>query len=352
MTTTAVRDSPSSGIWVGLEVLPPALALAYQWAIALVGRDVALVRHAGGSGSAVAWVGLCGSLILVCAVPVAALYVSYVLGTVAQPTRREMRARWIAHLAFTAPSLLVAFGNYARILGAPTIVTDAWTIVWLAAIVAVFAASSDVAPPVDTSFARRWRVSRVHTVCAAGLVIVFLAPHVSNHIAGVWNGAAHIAVMGALRSVYRSSVVEPLLVALLIVQAASGLVLARVRVRDRSIDVFHTLQTTSGVYILVFLFSHLAAAFSARAAGIDTNWTWLVGRAGTLLAYPSLTVVPHYLLGPLALFIHVGCGVRTMRLASAQPRQAANRLAIGIIAAGVVASLAIMVALFGVHLRS
>jgi hypothetical protein len=286
----------------------------------------------------------------VCSCPALALYAAHVLGTISQPTRRQVRARWMAHLAFTAPSLLVAFGNYARILGARTIVTPAWVVLWLAVIVAVLIASADTAPPADTTLARRWRALRVHEGCAIALVIVFLAPHVSNHVAGFWSGAAHIHVMGALRRVYRSMMIEPLLVALLIVQAATGLVLARVRVRDRSTDLFHTLQTTSGVYILVFLFSHVAAAFSARAAGVDTNWVWLVGRAGSLLAYPSLTVVPHYFLGPLALFIHAGCGLRTMRLARGRSRESANRVAVGIMTAGAVASVVIMAALFGVHL--
>lgn len=337
---------------MALQVLPPALALIYPWCVTLMGQGVALVRHPAATAPAAAWAALCGSVLLVCATPVAAVYASYVLGAVEQPTRRHMRARWTAHLAFTAPSLLVAFGNYARILNLRTLVTPAWVVVWLAAVVAVFAASADAAPRVDTSFARRWRVQRVHESCAAALVLLFLAPHISNHVSGFWSGAAHIEVMDALRVVYRSLVGEPLLVALLVVQAASGLALATVRVRDRSTDLFHTLQTTSGVYILVFLFSHLAAAFSARAAGVDTNWVWLVGRAGTLLAYPSLTVVPHYALGPLALFIHVGCGVRTMRLARAGSRQTASRLAVGIITAGGVATVVIMAALFGVHVHS
>lgn len=349
---TAVQDSPASSVSAGWGLLAPALALVYPWCVAVMGTSVALVRHPDAASHVVAWMRLGASVLLVCAPPLAALYVSYLLGAVEQPTRRQMRARWIAHLAFTAPSLLVAFGNYARILGTRTLVTPAWVLLWLAALVAVVTASADEAPRVDTSLARRWRVQRVHEVCAAALVVVFLAPHLSNHVAGFWSGAAHIDVMRALRNVYRSTLLEPLLVALLIVQGASGLVLARVRVRDRSTDLFHTLQTTSGVYILVFLFSHLAAAFSARAAGTDTNWVWLVGRAGTLLAYPSLTVVPHYFLGPLALFVHVGCGLRTMRLAQARPRESATRLAVGVMVAGVIATLVIMAGLFGVHLRS
>src|SRR5262249_21220774 len=115
--------------------------------------------------------------------------------------------------------------------------------------------------------------------------------------------------------------------------------------------VFDTLQTMSGVYLLVFLTSHVTAAFSARAAHTDTNWLWLVGRAGTLLASPSMTVVPHYFLGPLILFTHVACGLRNVRITSSGSRLLPDRWAAGMITAGVLASIVILAALFGVHIR-
>jgi hypothetical protein len=107
----------------------------------------------------------------------------------------------------------------------------------------------------------------------------------------------------------------------------------------------------SGIYLFVFLTSHMTAAFSARAANVDTNWLWLVGRAGTL-AGPAMTVVPHYFLGPLMLFTHVACGLRNVRLAGRSSGLLPDRWAAGTIATGAVVASVILAALFGVHVRS
>ena len=164
-----------------------------------------------------------------------------------------------------------------------------------------------------------------------------------------WFRATHIGIMRALRTVYRSGTAEPILVGLLAFQMISGLALVIPRVRVSKSGVFDTLQTMSGVYLFVFLTSHMTAAFSARVANVDTNWLWLVGRAGTLLASPSMTVVPHYFLGPLILFTHVACGLRNVRFAGSGSPLLSDRWATGMIATGTLVASVILAALFGVH---
>ena len=96
----------------------------------------------------------------------------------------------------------------------------------------------------------------------------------------------------------------------------------------------------------------MTAAFSARAANVDTNWLWLVGPSGTLLAGPRMTVVLHYFLGPLILFTHVACGLRNVRFAGSGSRLLSDRWAVGMIATGALVGSVILAALFGVHVRS
>ena len=111
------------------------------------------------------------------------------------------------------------------------------------------------------------------SVSISAIVIraIFVGPHLANHLAGIISGANHIEVMRLLRSDYRNTVVEPLLLTLIAFQIMSGLVLLRRRLSGRS-DFFGTFQTLSSFYVGIYLLGHSTAAFAARGAGTDTNW--------------------------------------------------------------------------------
>ena len=334
-----------------LPAVAPVLALVYPSCVTLLERSVAMVRHSGETKTPLAWIAVLISFALVCAVPAGSLMVGHVLGNVQPVTLRQRRGRWVAHLAFTAPSMLVAMGNFARLLNARSLVTPAWLVLWFAAALFVLLSPQNVTPT-KTSTVRRLPLRTFHAISAASILALFLVPHISNHVTAIWSGATHIGVMRVLRTVYRSGTAEPFLVGLIAFQMISGLALVLTRLRITKSGVFDTLQTMSGVYLFVFLMSHMTAAFSARAANVDTNWLWLVGRAGTLLAGPSMTVVPHYFLGPLILFTHVACGLRNVRFAGSGSRLLSDRWAAGMIATGALVGSVIIAALFGVHVRS
>ena len=122
----------------------------YLWAVAWRGQAVSAVRHSGAAPDPTAWAELSGAVMLA-AVPVVGLLAAHALGSIAVPSRRDIRARWVAHLAFTSPSLLVAFGNYARILNARTLVTPLWMALWAACIAVVLMGGSAPAAPVNAS---------------------------------------------------------------------------------------------------------------------------------------------------------------------------------------------------------
>jgi len=335
-----------------LPAVAPVLPLVYRACLTLLERSVAMVRHSGVTQTPPAWIAVVVFVALVFAVPTGSLMVGHVLGNVQPVTRRQRHGRWAAHLAFTAPSMLVAMGNFARLLNARSLVTPAWLVLWSGAALFVLLSPQTVVTPIKTPGLRRLPLRTFHAISAAGILVMFLVPHISNHTTAIWSGATHMGVMRVLRTVYRSGTGEPILVGLLAFQMISGLALLLPRVRINKSGVFDTLQTMSGIYLFVFLTSHMTAAFSARAANVDTNWLWLVGPSGTLLAGPSMTVVPHYFLGPLILFTHVACGLRNVRFAGSGSRLLSDRWAVGMIATGALVGSVILAALFGVHVRS
>jgi len=66
-----------------------------------------------------------------------------------------------------------------------------------------------------------------HGGIAIALILVFLGPHIANHLFGLVGQEAHTSVLKMLRHVYRGPIVEPLLLTGFAFQIATGLYLAR-----------------------------------------------------------------------------------------------------------------------------
>ena len=95
----------------------------------------------------------------------------------------------------------------------------------------------------------------------------------------------------------------------------------------------------------------MTAVFAARHAGVDTNWSWLTRPNDSLLvSLLKLRLIAHYWAGPIAIVAHVACGLRWVMLQRDIAPTTTNRIAWALIAAGVVASSAILLALLNVHL--
>jgi succinate dehydrogenase/fumarate reductase cytochrome b subunit len=158
------------------------------------------------------------------------------------------------------------------------------------------------------------RLATAHGVAAA-LITLFVVAHLGNHLAGLGGGDTHIAVMRVLRLIYRHRAIEPILLAALAFQIATGLSLLHRKLARRPGGWLDTLQTTTGAYMFAFLLSHVSAALRARhLRNVDTNWTWLSG--GELLTDPwSARLVPYYFLAVIALGVHGACGLRSVVLA-------------------------------------
>ena len=324
-------------------VLPALAAIAYPWLLLAVSW---LLRVWGASVPPTPGViALAVFLILASAWGVMAISFSRALAL--GRSGEGAGSRLLAHLAFASPSLLVGFGNIAGLLHARTAVIIAWPLFWLALMAVVWLGEDAPQPLAAPS---RKRLAIAHGFSALTILILFILPHLGNHLTGIVSGAAHIQVMKLARLDYRNAIIEPLLLALIAFQLISGFVLVR-RKLARAGDFFGTLQSMTGVYVGIYLLAHMTAAFSARGAGTDTNWNWLTDNDQGLLAHlSSFTLVGHYWVGPVAIVTHVACGLRNVMIEHGVNGAAAGRIAWSLIGLGVAASSVILAGLLGVHI--
>ncbi len=139
------------------------------------------------------------------------------------------------------------------------------------------------------------------------LLLVFIVLHLINHMTIVLGIDNHLAVMEALRIIYRFLPVEILLFALFFAQMIIGLML--IFRRGKPQGGWAWLQVLSGGYIAFFLLQHMTAAVATRMIyALDTNSYWA---AGVVSKAPFVWYfVPYYVLGIVAIFAHLACALR------------------------------------------
>jgi hypothetical protein len=333
-----------------LLVIPALCALAYPSLLSLLSAGLVLVHGSASPNGVIVWVTVVASLTLALVVMLVSLVFGLALGSPHVRSPEGGHARSVAHLVFATPSLYVAFENVGGVLQATSAVPIAWSIFWalLAIIILLGPRLSPIAVAMSSVGYRRLGVA--HGVSALAILLLFVGPHIGNHLAGFWSGSVHIAIMNAARHVYRDDIVQPVLLALIGFQILSGAVLARRRMRMPG-DFFGTVQTMCGAYVGVYFLAHMTAVFAARHADVDTNWIWLTRPNDSLLASLSkLRLIAHYWVGPIAIVAHVACGLRWVLLQHDISLATANRLAWALITVGVVASSVILIALLNVHI--
>ena len=342
----ALTRSGSPDLSRAIAIAPVGAAIASPYLMQVLSYMV-VVAHGSPSPNGMAlWVAVAGSLV-VAALVMASGFAAVRIGAAGG---RGLRAGVAGHLAFATPSLFVGFGNVANLLQAPAIVSIGWPLFWAAMAALVLSPVSTRTGTARIGPLVYRRVAMAHGFSALAILTVFLAPHLANHVSGLWSGMAHIEIMKTARQIYRNAAAEPVLIALIAFQIGSGAFLAQRRLRSGG-DFFAVLQTMTGGYVGIYFLAHLTAVFGARAAGTDTNWNWLTNNDHSMLASLSnLRLIGHYWFGPVAVATHLGCGLRgvlrehsvSARLADFTPRAA--------MAAGMVISSAILVALLGTHL--
>lgn len=186
------------------------------------------------------------------------------------------------------------------------------------------------------------RLRRAHGLF--GLIIgAFLLAHLSNHLTALVGAETHIAVMRALRAVYRHPAFEAVLLAAVAGQIALGLTFLW-RSRGKVHGWISRLQLLSGSYLAFFLAVHVGAVLYGRAIGLDTNFYFAA--AGYRQALTALFFLPYYFLAVVALFTHLGCAAYWLTR-DANPVLAA-RLLWGLSGTGLLLSLLISASLAGI----
>jgi len=332
-------------------IVPLLCALVYPFLLRLIPVCAALLHIAKPLSDTSTAVGVIVTLALAGGI----MWVSFAQeSALARRTVRSLaqrRARILAHLAFATASLWVGFGNIAGVMHERTAALVAWPVLWTVLAAVVLLSSEAPSGESKLSAAGHRRLGTAHGISAIAIVVLFIAPHIGNHLTGIWNGATHLATMRAVRLIYRNEIIQPALLTLIGFQILSGTVLARARLHQQS-NFFGSLQTMTGVYVGVYLLAHMTAVFSARYAGTDTNWNWLTnGGRGMLPNLAGVSLVAHYWMGTVAIFAHIGCGVRGVLLQNTVAPGRAARVARGLIGWGIAASSIILVALLGVHLH-
>ena len=259
--------------------------------------------------------------------------------------------RGILYLMLTTPSLFTLTVTLTRIAGVdqPGLV-GIWASAWLPVGLMLYVRSGRNRHAAHERQVTWLRV--VHGGTALCLLCGFLLVHIVNHSLAAWSVELHGVVMKSLRVWYRSEWVEPMLLALLLVMIGTGVPMVLHYARQR-MDVFRVAQTATGVYIGVFICSHVLAVLNGRRLGLETDWSFASGPA-SLLDGASLLgrLIPHYMFATFFFIVHVACGLRLVLLQHGVRQVAGNRALYGLAGAGLIITVTIAAALLGFHVKA
>ena len=118
-------------------------------------------------------------------------------------------------------------------------------------------------------------------------------------------------------------------------------------------DLFGTLQTAAGMYLAIYLISHMIAVFvlGRMVMKVDTDFLFASRGAGGAAARPwNVRLIPHYSLAVWALFIHLGCGLRGVLLSHRTSVSAANASAWAMVGIGAAIAATIILSMCRLHI--
>ncbi len=250
------------------------------------------------------------------------------------------RNRLVVHGALLAAVTPALFTAMRRISSNQSMV---WYLVTAFTALAAFVPASDSPSPASTTKFR-------HIHASSAIVLgTFALAHVFNHSLAIISLGTHTAVLHLLRLVYRQDVAQTILIAAVGVQVCTGLTMVW-KYYLRPATPLRNLQLVSGVYLAVFLVTHLITVFTTRQSGIDTDFVWASHAPTGLLAGLSFVpLLPRYSLAVLAIFVHLACQAR-WNLSRVMSESAARKASYSVMAIGGAATVVITLAACGVHL--
>ena len=310
-----------------LPILPPLAALLYPFA--LKGFNASVTRITEGA-STLSWLSAAACLALAFAVPLIAMLAAMSLSACGRPTAARLRAKRAALLAVAAPTLFTFLGVVLSMLHGPALDIWFWVAGW-AIVLALLLRSADEAPVEVASRPVPGPLRVAHGVSALALVSIFLALHIANHLTFPAGEETYDRVMKVFRHVYRTDVLQPVVVALFLFQVGTGLFFVW-RLTAAPSDYFRTFQIASGVYLAFYVLGHMNSVFifARTYLGIDTGWGFATGAPAGLIKDPwNIRLVPHYWLGAFFLLAHLTAGARSVMMAHGVSKTFADRFMVG-----------------------
>src|SRR5215813_7911478 len=198
MRIAAQSRMPSAGaLRAQLSVLiAPLAALSYPFI--LTGFNASVTTITKSDVGALPWLTAAVSLLLAFAVPTIALLAAMQFAEIRQPTVAQLRAKRMALLAVAAPTLFTFIGVVLSMLGDPVPDTWLWVACWVLAVVALFSADRNAAAPANVQPPlAALRVA--HGIAAVGIIGIFLAFHITNHLTFLVGPSIYDAVMKIFR---------------------------------------------------------------------------------------------------------------------------------------------------------
>jgi hypothetical protein len=330
----------------------PLTALLYPFALKGFNASVTHIMAGGGGTSILLWLSAAVCLALSFTVPLIAMLAAMHLSEIGRPTAAQLRAKRAALLAVAAPTLFTFLGVVLSMLHDPVPDTWFWVACWAIALALLLRPDND-APARLAPRAVPAPLRVAHGVSALALVIIFLALHIANHLMFPAGEGTYDTVMKVFRHVYRTDVLQPLVVALFLFQVGTGLFFVW-RLTVAPAGRFRTFQIASGVYLAFYVLGHMDSVFifARTYLGIDTGWGFATGAPAGLIKDPwNIRLVPHYWLGAFFVLAHLAAGARSVIIAHGISKALADRLMIGgAVAAGILATV-IMLGMSGMRIQ-
>jgi hypothetical protein len=329
-------------------LLPPALALAYPFL--LKGFNASVFVFLSGADEFAAWSTAAVTLLGAFGIPIFALLTAMSLAAIDMPTAAQRKATHIAVLAVAAAPSFVFLGVVLYMLHSPVPDTWFWVVAWAVACIVVAIADNRSPIKLTAKVAPGW-LRVMHGICAACIVVVFLSLHITNHLFFVEGESEYMVVMKLFRQVYRGVVVQPVLVALLLFQVASGLYLG-MRRASAPMDRYRTFQFASGVFLALYIVGHMDSVFifARTYLSIDSDWGFATGApTGLIKDAWNIRLVPHYGLGVFFVLAHLFSGLRVVILTHGVRKVIADRVMISGSVAAALTACVIMLGMCGVR---
>jgi hypothetical protein len=333
-------------------LVPPLAAMLYPFVLKGFHASVTRIAQDAASSFDLSCLSAPVWLALAFAMPLIATLAAMSLSEISQPTAAQLRAKRVALLAVAAPTLFTFIGVVLYMLHDPVPDTWLWVAGW--AIVLALMLRPDNGAPGKVAVCLVPTPLRVaHGVAALALVVVFLALHIANHLVFPAGAETYDAVMKIFRHVYRTEILQPLVVALFLFQIGTGLFFVWRRTAAPS-DRFRTFQIASGVYLAFYVLGHMDSVFifARTYLGIDTGWGFATGAPTGLIKDPwNIRLVPHYWLGVFFVLAHLAAGARAVIMAHGISKTFADRFMVSAaVAAGIVATV-IVLGMCGMRVR-